>query len=124
MPQPSPRSTERGSTLVEAAFVTFPFFLLIFGIMEMGFLFRNYLTISNTAAQGARAASVYGDDELADYQIMEAAQHGIAAMGLDKLSYMVVWEATGPDDTVPAACKTGGQSSGVLCNHISPATSS
>ncbi len=108
-PERHRRGGERGSTLTEAAFVTFPFFLLIFGVMEMGFLFRNYLTVSNTAAQAARAASVYGADRDADFQILRSADHGIGAMGLDDLEFVVVWRASGPSDTVPDACKTASQ---------------
>ncbi len=99
------RRTERGTTLTEAAFVTLPFFLIIFGILEMGFLFRNYLTISNTAAEAGRAASVYGSNVDADFQILRAAEHGVAAMGVEQLDYLVVWRATGPDDQVPDACR-------------------
>ncbi len=84
--------------------MTFPFFLIIFGIMEMGFLFRNYLTISNTASEAARAASVYGSNDDADYQILQSAKHGIAAMGAERLDWIVIWRASGPNDTVPADC--------------------
>ena len=103
-PSQASRRRERGSTLTEAAFVTFPFFFIIFGIMEMGFLFRNYLTVSNTAAEASRAASVYGSNEDADYQILQSAKHGIAAMGAEQLDFIVIWRASGPGDTVPTAC--------------------
>lgn len=99
------RKGERGTTLTEAAFVTLPFFLIIFGIIEIGFLFRNYLTIGNTAAEAARAASVNGNDEDADFQILRSAEHGIAAMGVESLDFIVVWRAVGPDDTVPSECR-------------------
>ena len=99
------RKRERGTTLTEAAFVTFPFFMIIFGILEMGFLFRNYLTISNTAAESGRAASVYGSDVDADFQILRAAEHGVAAMGVEQLDYIVVWRADDPNDTVPNICR-------------------
>ncbi len=101
------RKGERGTTITEAAFVTIPFFLIIFGIMEMGFLFRNYLTIGNTAAEAARAAAVNGNQPDADFQILRSAEHGIAALGVENLDYLVIWRATGPDDTVPDECRKG-----------------
>jgi hypothetical protein len=96
---------ERGTTLTEAAFVTLPFFMIIFGIMEMGFLFRNYLTVSNTAAEAARAASVYGSSEEADFQILRSAEHGVAAMGVEQLDFVVIWRAAGPESQLPPQCR-------------------
>ena len=104
-PPRASRTKERGTTLTEAAFVTIPFFLIIFGIMEMGFLFRNYLTVANASSEAARAASVYGADEAADFQIIRSAEHGVAAMGVEQLDYMVIWRAAGPESQVPAQCR-------------------
>ena len=99
---------ERGTTLTEAAIVSLPFFMLIFGILEMGFLFRNYLTVANTAAEASRAASVFGAADDADYQVLRSAEHGIAAMGLGNLEMLVVFRATGPGAVVPPSCITSG----------------
>jgi hypothetical protein len=104
-PSRASRNRERGTTLTEAAFVTIPFFMIIFGIMEMGFLFRNYLTVSNAAAEAARAASVYGSSEDADFQILRSAEHGVAAMGVDQLDFIVIWRAAGPESQVPDQCR-------------------
>lgn len=90
--------------MVEAAFVTPVFFLLIFGIIEFGFLFRNYLAVSNAASQGARAASVAGDDADADFFTLRSLQHGLAAIDLQDLETLVIYEASGPDDPPPANC--------------------
>ena len=114
------RFGERGAALVEAAFVTPVFFALIFGIFEFGLLFRNNLTTNNAAQQGARAASVSGQRPDADYLVLRSIEHGLSAMDLDQLEYVVVFRADGPDDTVPTACLTasvtytGGSSDG--CN--------
>ncbi len=102
------RTRERGTTLTEAAIVSLPFFMIIFGIMEMGFLFRNYLTTGNTAAEASRAASVYGSSEDADFQILRSAEHGVAAMGLENLERLIVFRASGPGAVVPPACLTSG----------------
>jgi hypothetical protein len=115
----SRRESERGSALVEAAFITPIFFSLIFGILEFGLLFRNELTTNNAAQQGARAASVGGRSPDADYLILRSVDHGLSAMGLETLDYVVVFKATGPDTPVPAACLTASQSN--LCNRYTAA---
>ena len=103
------RRHERGTALVEAALVTPVFFLLIFGIFEFGLLYRNSLTTDNAAHQGGRAASVGGNRPGADYLLLRAVEHGILTMGLENLDYVIVFRASGPNDTVPAACLTASQ---------------
>ncbi len=96
------------------------FFALIFGIMELGLLFRNSLTTNNSAQQGARAASVSGNSPDADYLIIRSVEHGLEAMDLQDLDFIVVFKASGPGDAVPAACLTASQTYDPL-NAASPA---
>ncbi|MGF1598103.1 MAG: TadE/TadG family type IV pilus assembly protein [Acidimicrobiales bacterium] len=100
------RRHERGAALIEAAFVTPVFFLLLFGIFEFGLLFRNSLTTNNAAQQGARAASVGGRAPDTDYLVLRSIEHGVSAMGLQELEVVVVFRAQSPDDAVPPACLT------------------
>lgn len=119
------RRRERGASIVEAAFVTPLFFLLIFGIFEFGFLFRNYLTIGNAGREGARAASVAGSAPDADFVVLRTIDHAFDAWGVENLDFVVVYHAQGPDSTLPAACKLGpvGGSGSLpgLCNYFTPA---
>ncbi len=119
------RRGERGSAIIEAAFVTPVFFLLIFAVLEFGFLFRNYLTLTNTAAEGARAASVGGNDEDADYLTLRSVEHGFAAWDVENLDFVVIFHADGPDSQVPDVCKLGplSRSGGSVdeCNYFTPA---
>jgi Flp pilus assembly protein TadG len=55
-----PDNQRRGSTLVEAALVTIPFFTLILGIIACGYLVFTYDSLAFGAQQGARWASVRG----------------------------------------------------------------
>ncbi len=100
------------------------FLLLIFGIMEFGFLFRNYLTIANTTREGSRTASVSGSAPEADFLTLRSVEHAFAAWGVENFDYIVIYHAHGPNDTVPAACKsalpaTAGGIPG-LCNRYTP----
>lgn len=105
---------------MEAAFVTPVFFALIFGIFEFGLLFRDNLTTNNAAQQGARAASVSGNRPDADFLVLRSVEHGLQAMDLNQLDYVIVFRASGPGDTVPTACLTASQTytggSSVGCN--------
>jgi len=66
----SPRR-HRGASLVEFAFVAPVLFLLLFGIVEFGWAFTQYLDVRHGAREGARlaavnyrsATSVAGDDQ-------------------------------------------------------------
>lgn len=114
------RRSERGAVMVEAAFVTPVFFLLVFGVLEFGLLFRNSLTTNNATHQGARAASVGGSDPDTDYLILRSVEHGLKAMDLEQLEYVVVFRADGPDGTMPAVCATASQTFDAL-NPTDPA---
>ena len=113
------QNSERGAALIEAALVTPVFLLVLFSIMEMGLLFRDSLTTDNASREGARAASTRGSQADADYYILRTVEHGLEAMGLERLQYVVVFKATGPNDTVPGACRTASQAG--LCNHYTAA---
>jgi Flp pilus assembly protein TadG len=54
------RDRRRGSSLVETALVTTPFFTLILGIIACGYLVFTYDSVAFAAQQGARWASVRG----------------------------------------------------------------
>ncbi|MFV0259589.1 MAG: TadE family protein [Acidimicrobiales bacterium] len=93
--------------MIEAAIVTPAFFALLFGILEFGLLFRSVLATNNGAAEAARAAAVSGARPEADYFILRSVQHGIGALSLDQLEYVVVFRADGPESTMPPACANG-----------------
>jgi hypothetical protein len=48
---------QRGAALVEAAIVLLPLCLIVFGIIEFGFVFKDSLTLSSATRAGARTAS-------------------------------------------------------------------
>lgn len=112
------RSKEKGSAIIEAAFVAPVFFLLIFGIFEFGFLLRNALTVGNATSDAARTASVHGDSADADYLILRSLEHTLEPVGLDALDFVVIYRATGPEDTVPPECLvvSQGPAGSILCN--------
>jgi Flp pilus assembly protein TadG len=54
------RSTaQRGQSLVEFALVMMPLFIILLGIIQFGFIFNAYVTITNSTREGARLGTVY-----------------------------------------------------------------
>lgn len=53
---------EHGQAIVEMALVLPLFFLLLFGVIEMGRVGYAYITVSNAAREGGRVATIGGTD--------------------------------------------------------------
>ncbi len=48
-----------GQSLVEFALVMLPLFIILLGIIQFGFIFNAYVTITNASREGARIGTVY-----------------------------------------------------------------
>jgi Flp pilus assembly protein TadG len=48
-----------GQSLVEFALVLTPLFLVLLGIIQFGFIFNTYVTLTNSAREGARSGTVF-----------------------------------------------------------------
>lgn len=61
--QPAPgrhgRPRARGQALAEFALVLVPLTFVLLGIIQLGFIFNAYVTVSNAAREGARTASIH-----------------------------------------------------------------
>jgi Flp pilus assembly protein TadG len=67
------RSADEGQSLVEFALVLTPLFLILLGIIQFGFIFNAYITITNATREAAREATIYVYD-----RSMTAAQNDAA----------------------------------------------
>jgi Flp pilus assembly protein TadG len=76
------RRDERGQAATELALVLPVFFLLLFGVIQFGILFKNYVTLTDAVRAGARTAAVsrLEEDKTA---VVEAAVRR-SASGLDE----------------------------------------
>jgi len=101
----SPR--ERGTAVVEAAFVSLAFFTLIAIILEGSGLIRDSLGVANMVRTGARTATVNGDDPLSDYYVLQTIRKEGSSVGLDDLRLVVVYEANGFGNPPSDTCKGG-----------------
>lgn len=120
------RYDDRGASLLEMALVTPVFLLVIFAILEFGFMFRSYLAIADAATEAARVGALQGpspttDGRTADFSIVSAIRQGTAGLELDEIEAIVVFEgrpssAGTPMQQVPQACKNATDSIPGLCN--------
>ena len=116
--------SEHGAAIVEAVLVTPLFLMLVLGIIELGPFFMNWNAIHSASREGARVASVAGTDPKADKQVLDDIAKR-RRLSLARLNYVIVFKATTPNDSPPAACVTAAASAlsgvGNLCNVYYPA---
>lgn len=78
---PTPRTNKRrdedGAALVEMAFVLPVLFILIFGALEFGMVFKERLTIASAASSAGRTGATMGTRAEADIRILEALEAGL-----------------------------------------------
>jgi len=101
---------ERGASIVEAAIVFPMLFLTIFAIVEFGLAFKDWLTVSHAAREGARAGATYGNDVAADYLILtDAGRHlGAASITIENVRIYNATSGVGTDyDYTPGANCSG-----------------
>ena len=113
---------DRGAALVEVALITPVFALLLFGIIEFGLTFRDYLTVANASRDGARAASAFGDDTYADYNVLQVIKQSTKGFRPNEIQRVIIFDAGGVGGSVlnashPAhACLTATTGITGVCN--------
>lgn len=78
--------------------------MMIFGVMEIGLLFRTDLTTTHSSRDGARAASVYGSEAESDFLVLQTVRHAVDAIGVDAIDFVVVYRLTDPTADMDADC--------------------
>ena len=101
-----------GAALVEAAFVSPVFLLFLFGIVEFGSAYGDYLSVSNLVQTASRQESVQGNNIQADWLTIQAVKNANNALPKSRLVQVVIFKASGPGAAVPSACKTASQNVG------------
>lgn len=97
----------RGAALVEAAFITPVFMLMVLGIMEVGLAMNDNLSLAHTVRAGTRVASASGNDPYADYGIIQAVKRESAAVPRAQVKLIVVYRASRFGEEPPTQCKNG-----------------
>jgi len=69
------RDRADGQSLVEFSLVLTPLFLLLLGIIQFGFIFNTYVTLTNAAREAARVGTIYVYDRSATNVVNDAARN-------------------------------------------------
>ena len=95
-----------GSIIAESALLVPFFVLLLFGMLEFGGAFRDYLTLSNGVTTGARQAAIQGNNASADWNIILAVKDAMRAMPQSQIKRIVIFQAASATATLdPTKCK-------------------
>jgi Flp pilus assembly protein TadG len=108
-----------GTIIAESALLIPFFVLLLFGMLEFGGAFRDYLTLSSAASTGARQAGIQGNSASADWNIILAVKEASTAMPLGQITRISIFKAATPTASMPASCASGGVAD---CNSYNAST--
>jgi len=92
---------------------------VLFGTIEFGMGFFDYLTTTNLSRVGARTGSTMGNDPKADYNTLQKLSASTSGMPLSNIQFIVIYKATGIGAQPTSACLTASQSG--VCNRYVPA---
>lgn len=105
---------DRGAAMVELAFVGPMLIVLTLGMVEIGVAWRDSVTITQSARQGARVASHLGDEALADRELLIAVRSVTDTPRIGEVNKVVVYAADA-DGAMADGCEI--QSQPGQCNH-------
>ena len=87
------RSPRRGAALMEAAIVLPLVLLLLFGVIEYGWLFLKSQQINNACREGARVGVRHGS---VGADVTSAVQNSLQAVGLESSAYSITMSPGDP----------------------------
>jgi hypothetical protein len=99
-----------GATLVEAAIAVPLFLLFVFGIVEFGLGFKDWLSLNNAAGEAGRVAAAVADGIDADKLALEALEEGLVGDMMPGIEYVEIADANDPtrvNQYVPATTVCG-----------------
>jgi Flp pilus assembly protein TadG len=100
------RRLERGQSLVEFALVLMPLFFIILGIIQFGFIFNSYVTMTNAAREGARSGTIYIYDQNLSKSQNDTARNNAIKTAL--IASMNLLSKTSPQFTTGSTWTTSG----------------
>ena len=87
------KTDDRGTTLVEFAFIFMLMLMIAIGSFEWGMGFRDRLSVSQSVREAARVGAAIGDDSGADCRILEAGAGALAAIGGNEVKEVWIYES-------------------------------
>ena len=87
---------ERGASLVEVSLTLPIVLLLIIGIAEFSFLFKDWLTVGHSAREGARVAATLADDRFSNIAVLDEVAGTLGIVGINDAGVQVrIYDALG-----------------------------
>lgn len=111
---------QRGVAVIEAAFVTPVFFMMVFGIVEISLAMNDNLALAHATRAGSRVASASGNDLYADYGIVRSIARESSAIDRGQIELVVVYQASRVGEAPTDTCQ-GGTAVKNECNVYRPA---
>ena len=109
-----PRSGDRGAILVETALVSLFLVIMLVGVTEYGFAWRQG-TVTDKATQAAgRAAGNGADNRFADYEALHALQASMGSARNVTVDRIVVFKSTSAAGSMDQDCLTASKND--VCN--------
>jgi Flp pilus assembly protein TadG len=82
-------ASRRGQGLVEFALVLTPLMVILMGIIQFGFIFNTYITVTNATREAARAGTIYVYDRTLSKALNDAARNeAIKTTATGSLNYL------------------------------------
>jgi len=106
---------ERGAAGLEFALGAPLLFRVVFGGIELGYMFRSHLALKDTARVAARVAAVESSALDAGKGIRETIQARAGDLN-GTITRVVIYGAETLESEVPDGCTTGGSSQALKCN--------
>src|SRR4051812_42458919 len=88
--------------------------MLLFGVVEFGTAFFDYLTTSNMTRSAARVGATTGSASTTDYMMLQKIKTSTGGMPLSEIQQILVYKASAVGASPSAACLTGSVSG--TCN--------
>ena len=112
------RPHDRGAVIIEAAIAMTVLGVLLVGIIEYGFAWRQSTVVEKTVQQSGRTAANLADAPMADYEALQAFRSLIASTKNVTVDYIVVYKSGSADGAMPSGCAAS--SIDGVCNHYVP----
>lgn len=121
----SKHRSDRGVALIEAAIVLPFLVLLVVGMIEAGFAFRDGNTLARATQQAARSSARLATNPVADYEALRALNTGLSSVTASSIERVIIYDAGDTGDRPPTSClslprpdntATVGLGGGVRCN--------
>jgi len=108
---------EKGATLVEASILLPLLILMAVGLSEIGFLVVDYLTVSNSAREGARTGAAAANFPTADALILAAVEESACNLNFGELEEVRIYKADAAGGPIAGSVNVYSPTGALACDN-------